>query len=165
MSGFGNTTLVILTWDKCSHCLKFKNQKNNSGMSNMEELIHKSNIVMPDLRIITANITGDVDPPNVPSAFNDIDGKWFPSIYLFPTEEFNSNNMINGKIMGGTILNNTAKQDGSRISMTSDFIISWIRNTIPSGISNTTHVNVNTDKQYEKLPRYMDYVSRLNKIK
>ncbi len=152
-----NKTLVILTWDKCKHCIQFKNQKNESGMSNMDELIHRLNKDMPSLSIKTVNITDDGSVTPTPIEFTEIKNKWFPSIYLFTTDEFNSGNMKNGKIMGGTIIDNTAQQDGSRISMTTDFIISWINNSLSSDMESTY--------QYEKLPRYLDYVSRLNRIK
>jgi len=161
-------TLVIFTWDKCNHCVKFKNKLNESGMTSMDELIYNVNKNMPNIVVRKANIDGKGDPneAGIPKSFYNLEKSWFPSFYLFPTNEFNSGNMTNGKVMGGVISNNVIYVDGSKRSLNPKEILEWIERESESRDKYIQYEEDENEKnrKYARIPRYADYSMRLNKI-
>ena len=101
------------------------------------------------------------------TSFYNLEKSWFPSFYLFPTNEFNSGNMTNGKVMGGVISNNVIYVDGSKRSLNPNEILEWVQRESRSRnnyLQNNQVKNKLKNRQYAQIPRYADYSMRLNKI-
>lgn len=167
-------TFIILTSDRCGHCKKFKENINNNGRTNMEEVIYSLNKYYPYLSIKKINLDteNNVDASSddlgkYKELFFNIQGKWYPSFYIFKND---------GKkyILGGMIIDGKAEMDGSSASPNPTNVFKWtqkimgtnntnsvVSTNVPSNM-NQTNKSIKNEVQNYTMPGFLDYTYRLN---
>lgn len=122
---------IILTADDCGACNTFK----NTNLKKIMDMTSKiNNITVHNINL--KRRSDAISERYHPQFRKPINGKWYPSFYLFTEHDFYSfNKSLTGKTIGGTFENGTMNRDPSiEYSFDANFVFNWIISNIEKNI-------------------------------